>query len=673
MAKDKKQKSNEPNFELNQKLDQMVEEGMEKTNRWTELWDEALRYFFGEQLAGKRLHRDWDYVVLNYIFPSAMQEIAKLSKNHPKILAHPWEESDTEYAEAWQSKLQWDWQRGINGTGMRLEQIGAILDGKLYGYRIGKVFWEPQSYWDDEKKTWMGDAKFRLWHPAQFWASDDEKVDDGDCGTVRYVSLDWAIRRWPKFEDELRQEATTYVQKDVGARATIPGSYSATSSADAIAAGRSGGRSESSLRRLGNKIVSLVLGTDKTDAKPSNIEIVKIEEIYFKDYSTSEQADEEDIEPQELLQTGEVTMEANLFYDKNGNLLTHENWPKRTVREYDEPKFPNGRFIVRCGHTILNPTEEDQVYPYSKWPFVIIPHYMLPHMWQGLNAVELYKSPQDMINLSVSHLFNNMKLFGDPKIAIEQGAMAINPKTKKAYKVGSMVGAVFRLARGGLQKFKIFDPPAPSAGALLLYKLFAQEFKNLTGLQAIARGEKQEGRMTATEAQHLAVTSHDRIALQSAFEEAWIKGVVERIAEVTQKNYSVGRMVRTIGEDRLVGAIQIAEEHKTVKFDVEIVVGSQLPFDEEKQQARYLQAYKLFSDPNPNPMLPEVLRILEIGNWKKLINQHRPWILWNQFLGLYESVKAGQTTPQQATQIILRETIRISLESTEAQALPAQQ
>jgi len=629
MAKDKRKKSDQ-NLELNKKLDGMVEEGMEKTRRWTELWNESLRYFFGEQLLGKKRHKTWDWVIINYIWPSAMQEIAKLAKNHPKILAHPWEQDDTDFAEAWQSKLQWDWQRGINGTGMRLEQIAAIMDGKLYGYRVGKVYWESQCSWDDDEKEWVGDVKFRLWHPGNFWASDDEKVDDGNCGTVRYVPLNWAKRRWPDFEDELKQEATRFKEKKEG-EGTIPGSYSATSSADALAAGRSGGGADRYHRGLPvNMLIPLIFGADKSETKPSEQEIVKIEEFYFKDYSTTPQKEEEDIDPQELLDAGLIIEKDGLRYDTKGKLIKNEDWPKRVVREYDEPKYPNGRFIVRCGQTILNP--DNQVYPYKKWPFVIIPHYLLPHMWQGLNAVEMYKSPQDMLNISVSHLFNNMKLFGDPKIGMEEGAIAENPRTKKPYKIGATAGAVIRLARGGLQKFKIYDPKEPSAATFMLYRLFAQEFKNLTGMQGIARGEKQEGQMTATEAQHLAVTSHDRIALQSAYEEEWIKGVMERVAEITQKNYQLGRMIRIIGEDRIVGATQIAEGHKSVRFDIEIEVGSQLPFDPEKQRERYVAAYKLFSDPNPNPMLPEILRVFEIGNWKKLIDQHEPWILWSQFL-----------------------------------------
>ena len=66
---------------------------------------------------------------------------------------------------------------------------------------------------DDE---YQGDVKYRLWHPAHFWASDDEKIDDGDCGTERYVELDWAIKRWPEFEKELKLEAEEFAAELFG-------------------------------------------------------------------------------------------------------------------------------------------------------------------------------------------------------------------------------------------------------------------------------------------------------------------------------------------------------------------------------------------------------------------------------------------------------------------------
>ncbi len=403
-------------------------------------------------------------------------------------------------------------------------------------------------------------------------------------------------------------------------------------------------------------LTPLIISNDKAIGSgagiPKEEKVVRVEEIYFRDLASEKVKEEEDIPQEELLASGTIFDRDGIFVDIDDKPIPLDDWPKRIIREYDKPKFPNGRFIVRVGNTILNPKEEDQVYPHSQWPFVVVPHYLLPHMWRGVNAVELYRSPQDMINISVSHLFNNMKLFGDPKIAIENDAIAINPRTKKHFSIGAGAGAIIRLARGGLSRMKIIDPPSTSAGATLLYQLFSQEFKNITGLQDIAQGKRQ-GRTTATEAQQLAISSHDRIALQAVYEDEWIRRLMVLDAEISQLHYDVGRYVRIIGDDKIVGAQQITEKLKDVRFDVNVEAAASLPHDKEKRQAAYLQAYQLLSDPTPNPLLPDVLRQLDITNWKKILNQHSGWTRCQQLNTLFEAVKAGQIDVETATQQIV--------------------
>ena len=303
----------------------------------------------------------------------------------------------------------------------------------------------------------------------------------------------------------------------------------------------------------------------------------------------------------------------------------------------------------------MNPDEETQVYPHSQWPFVVVPHYLLPFMWRGVNAVEMYRSPQDMINISVTHLFNNMKLFGDPKIAIENDAIAINPRTKKHFSVGAGAGAIIRLTRGGLARMKIIDPPSTSAGASQLYALFTQEFKNITGLQDIASGKKTEGRITATQAQSLTISSHDRIALQAVYEDEWIRRLMILDAEISQKNYEIDRYIRIVGEDGIVGAQQITEGLKNVRFDVNVEKGASLPFDPEKKKADFLQAYQLLQDPNPNPLLPDVLRQLGVMNFKKVLSKHSGWIKSVKLQQIITAVESGQVTPEEALKVIMQE------------------
>ena len=109
-----------------------------------------------------------------------------------------------------------------------------------------------------------------------------------------------------------------------------------------------------------------------------------------------------------------------------------------------------------------------------------------------------------------------------------------------------------------------------------------------------------------------------------------------------------------IGEDNAVGAQQISEGVKNVDFDIDIIPGAQLPFDQEKKEAKYLQAYELMRDPAPNPMLPELLRTMEITNWRKILEQHSMWQKFMQFLQLFNAVKEKKITPEQAIKLLIQ-------------------
>jgi hypothetical protein len=107
--------------------------------------------------------------------------------------------------------------------------------------------------------------------------------------------------------------------------------------------------------------------------------------------------------------------------------------------------------------------------------------------------------------------------------------------------------------------------------AIQLYQLFAQEYKNFVGLQSIARGEQQQGEISATQAQWLALSSNDRIKLQSIYEDQWIIECCTLIAEMCQLNYTPDRYIRVVGEDRTIGTAQITNKEKSVKYDIDIL------------------------------------------------------------------------------------------------------
>jgi hypothetical protein len=636
-----------------QKLERMEEYGMAITKNWISMWQESLRYFFSDQLHGKKQHKDWDWVILNYMWSSAIQEIAKLSRNHAKIITNPWSEDDADSAEVWQSILQWLWEKGLNKCGMRLEQIYAIMDGKIFGYRISKIFWENKCYWDEKAQQWVGDVKHRLWHPAEFWASETEKIDDGACGTVRYVDLEYAQNRWSDYKAQLDDRASSFKDAQAAGGNYIRGQTAAQSTYPSLGkGGKDSGPDAADPSILLTRILEADKMSDRKLSTEDDRRYVKISECYFKDFDEEEIEQEEDIN--ELIQSGVVISDNGSFIDKR----TGDLYEPRIARKYKRPKYPRGRHIIRCEDIILNPY--DQNYPYQRWPFIVVPHYLLPHMWQGTDAVQMYKTEQDMINVTVSHLVNNMKQFGDPRVAVESGAVQMDGRTKKAKKIFSGAGTIIKLMKGAIrgQRYKIEHPIPPSQSVTQLYQIFSQEFKNRVGLQNISQGIKEKGEMSASESVRLAMTSDDRIQLQSVFEDEWVRQNAGLMAEVVQAKYDIGRIVRVVGQDRIVGAQQITQGLKELRFDVDIEPGTMLPFDEEKRIAKYVQAYQMLQDPTPNPMLPEMLRVLEIPNWRKVLAKHESYQLFMQFAGLLEQVQKNEITPEQAIQILTNAAIQ---------------
>ena len=327
-------------------LENMELVGMEKTKEWVSLWTESLRYFFSDQLSGNKRHKDWDWVIVNYIWPTAMQEMAKLTNTTFKAIAVARESSDVTAAEVWQGAVQYLWDKKLN---MRLQHAKAILDSKIFGYRVSKIMWDdmPDGSWDDETKEWIGDVDYKLWHPAHFWVDPQaESIEDAQSlGTVRIVTLEWAQQRWPKFKKELKEEAKRFVEDpNFGSfmRDDIRGSMAPAST------GGKGGRDDfndtSDRRRVRfgpQKLVDLILAQDKITKRTTPHEqqlFVKISEQYFIDREDSKEKLEVEIPAEELVANGSVLVDEGTFISADtGEPIAREDWPKRVEKEWIQP------------------------------------------------------------------------------------------------------------------------------------------------------------------------------------------------------------------------------------------------------------------------------------------------------------------------------------------------
>jgi len=631
--------------ELTGYLDQIERDGMAVTRKWFGLWQQAMMYVWGEQLQGIKKNPDWDYIVINRIYPLLMQGIAKQAKNNPKILGRPWNDEGTQWAENWQGLIQYCWEQLLN---MRMEFIHAILDSGVFGYAVGEPIWRPKDHWDDQQKKWLGEVGHLLHHPAGFWADPcAERIDEAEnIGLVRKVSVEWAVQQWPQFDKQIREEARhpddlkqyEYADGWMGPTGVTP-----------IYENQSG----KSARKWWSSLIYLLLGQDKPEATEGDgkhdRQFVWLRRTYFRDYCGKHVKLEDIVPTEELVNSGQVRVEQQTGLVKWANEdrpVGQEEWPTRVLEEYDKPQFPLGRYVMRIGKTVLNPKLEDQVYTRRHWPFCILPYHILPHMWQGSNAVEMTRSSQDMLNATVSYLIQHVKMSACPQKVVEEGALALDRQGKPRI-IKDKAGEIIVTQKGKNLAIRNLQANAFDPAVMALIEFLIRDVETQQFMHATAQGAAATKSISATEAARLDTNAHDLVALRAILGEKWCEGEAIRIAEIVQERYDEGRRIRIIGFNGETQPSQMSPEMRRVEWDLEIELGSTLPFDEERQKNDYLAAYKLCGDPNLNPMLEECLRKLNIANRQKILARHAQMQLFKQFAALGAQLSQVRQMAQQ--------------------------
>ncbi len=654
--------------ELNTFLDDIRDAGMTVTKKWMHIWFTAIQYAWGQQLQGWKLKDDWEYIVVNRIYPLMFQTIAKLAGNHPKILTHAWDdeaEGTSEYAKKWAGHLQYLWESPYE-LNMRLKLVMGLLDCAVFGYMVGKTQWDlkPKGGWDETSKKWIGKVTEYFVHPGCFWCdpSTESLADAENCGTKRRVKLEWAQNRWPEFKDEIAAQAFT---------ASDP-RYTAT---DMITyEDQKGSTLSVSRQRMFSKLVNIILNQGKATGDVSATDMtsadqqkyVDIEEIYWQDYTEKHTKIEDNVPRDTLLQQGVIEKEdiTGIFLDtKTKKPFKRADWPKQVTEEYDEPLYPSGRFVLRIGLTILNPqTEEDktvhedyakaQVYKDKKWPFNIMPYHILPHMWQGGNAVEMSRNNNDFLNITVSAMVNQVRRTADPTKIIEAGALAKGRDGKVRSKKDTItgLGRIIVAAKGKIEKIKNLDPPKLDPAVPALAALLKQDIDDQMFMQDVARGASDPKKQTKAEIVRLNQNALDYVGLQGIFLDKWIDESATLVAELCQRNYEPGRLMKMLSDETKSG-MKATQEMFDVRFDVNIEPGSTLPFDEQKKQTEYAAAYQLLENPIPNPMIEDMLRILNISKRKEILSKYQGLILFRQFIQMGQLL---QQIPPEAVQKFLK-------------------
>lgn len=629
----------EPSRELLNRLDVMREDGFRANRLKQDVYRDGLKYLYGHQLEGQNIKEGWDRIVVNYIFPAVMQELAYLTQRHQTVMARPVSQDDNEHAKVWQQHLQWLYKHELK---MPIKLLRAALDAKICGKFVLYNYWDPHAEWDEDEEKWVGALRSRVVR-AQCVATDPEAGDDPHEGryivTRRRMPVEDAVTRWPEFKEQIEQARGEVDEKwylhDLGGTAAP---YDET-------ADHTIGRDTSDTSsRLADMLLSSyhhqVQGSAGTpDASGS--QYITLEQYWFKDSTTRKRKGKELIPEEELLADNTIAPDpagGGFIEVATGEPMLIDNWPTRKVETEDIPQFPRGRFILRIGDTILNPEINDQVWRFRRWPFAFGYNQILPHVSEGLNATEMAKNLQDRVNAAERHLMNQVKFFADPVTYFEEnvfadGGLPVN-----------RAGAARKLNKGGLSRIRR-EPGVPvTPGLMGTIASWKADLRDQTGSQEVGIGRQGKGKQTLGEILTLQTQTRLRGAMSNALLDDAVIQHFENLAEQGQRMYSEGDMIRVVGDKNadLVHAIQAGE--KSVRFDIGLEIGTSLPYDQDKTRNEAMSLFEVIG----LPFLPMLLDAFDREDKDEILEAVEAYQMIQEQLAAQEEAEKGKQTAASA-------------------------
>jgi len=676
---------------FNNKLDDIVIQSRSRLDSFLRMYSDAISYMYGDQIHKPR-QQGWEYPAMNRLFADITQEVAMLSANNPKLETLPIEDSDIQDAKACGEALQGYWQGPLH---MRLKIIQALYDSHLAGFYVFKWYWEPMAHWNEDLREglgdWEGDIKLNVINPYYFGCDPDVELCSNIATDARFVVITryadkaWAANRWKKYKEYLISKGEMNDDDPYW----IPGSGDGTQLQEAgtldTDTGTWTGREmkDISQKELQQRLANLIKGVHpegldaggSTEANASKDRMVKIQEIYWRDWSIEDKdAEFAPYEPDLELDEWEhenIYKEAGVpfFYDRNfptkdeaGNVIGHEvfdanrkgsKWPQvEKVKKHSRPMYPNGRITIRLDDECI---VTDDAWPYDKWPVAVGVNYMLPHIWNGLNGIELVREMQDYLNNISCHFLNNVKHHSDPAWIVEDSVlMHKNPKSKKPLTISNAAGAIIKVVRGGINKIKRQEAKEIPQSLFALYEVFKTTIQDIDGVHDIAQGKASNKKNTLGELQMLNRNTRLRISMQGSILDSTLKDVGMGIAELMRVNLPVERWVRLIGENKesVQSSMRWTNKMASTKYDIQMVPASTLPYDEERELAKYDKATELVG---PVPLLLEkYLQKLGIPDYKQVMMQHEIAGPLTQLLEMAQELGMGPEHLLQAIQIQLQ-------------------
>jgi hypothetical protein len=603
--------------------DSMLTYGLPSRREQMRMYQDGLNYTFGNQYANRpeAIKDGWDAVISDFIFPAIQQQMAVQSQRTPAIQAKAWNPEEESDVATFDSHLKWLFTNELDVPLLRLK---ATLDGCVYGNYIVYTYWDNRASWDMEKEAWRGQIRQKLIRPEFFGMDPDAESADFDSpdGPLYMFHRSSVSRRdlsirWPDSAGDIEAAATHSEKWQIQGLAYSTDFIDSMATTEVIRTLQDQGRLVSLLRRAHRQSnEGETTGHNETDR-------VDLEMFFFRDAEEVEISVEEKIPEDELIGTGAAYMDGvKLFHTDTQQEVNSQTHPVRLVKR-KKPLYPRGRFILRVGALILNPKSEDQVWQFENAPYTVGVNKLLPHTWIGLNSVELAKHAQDMTNTSAQHIHNAVKMFGDPLVIMEEGAL---PPELEDASVQSVAGGVVVVAANKMDKFRREPAPQISEGLFRAHELSSQGVRSATSNHQVAEGQ-QAGGATATEIINLATASRLQWAMANLLLDNWTVRMMETVAEMAQRYYQPDDVIRVLGGQSSVGLFN--KKMQSVKYDLLLKVGTELPLDVDREKQDAEKMLSIFGmTPTVIDRLAHAYKVEDVEAFKKEVTDYQQFQQW---------------------------------------------
>ena len=643
--------------ELKKLCTAMVSAAKVVTDQWMDVYETALNYLYNNQLHDKDRQEGWQSVQLNTLFPAITQEMAVLAQRKPDIEVLPEESGDkspedVKKAEAWRGILKYDFMRTLKMPRLTRE---AILDGKIGGYWVAFNYWEDEGYWDEEARRWVGVPVVKLLHQRKFGMDPNaEKLDEAEfCYCQVERSLEWCKQRWKGNEQKEILDRAVRADQDV----TIQGGYPKSQLKASVQTDRGvkENKAEGQIAELVRQARASYKCTGPSDdpAYKDAGQLVLVTGVWFRDRTTEKLKRRVDVPREELLEAGAVVVaedgrilvnnpDAEWFKGKKleaGQALELADWPY-TTEEVNAPKYPRGRVVWMVNEEILNPKPEEQRWPYKRWPFNIGVNMILPHVWQGLNGVEMGRGTQDWINVSAAHMLNWLCYFCDPALMVKDGTIIQKVKRKLRRLAGQILHLNSKSSPGDVG---YLNGPPLQQGAIALYELMLRQSQDTNRVHATQLGGREPGGQTATESANQQANAQTWQGMQILFMDEWVEDVMRSVAEMRQHHMEAGDTVRLLGEKSVTQLREISESELALDFDIRLEVGTAMPFDKERKKLDAKELRAMF--PQNPAIMRKVLKAYDVDDIEDVLRNEQIVQQMAQFAAIQQANTAGGGAP----------------------------